>query len=129
MTVFTWEHIHLRSPDPAATAAWYEAMLGARVLRSAQADGTTRIDLELGGGQKVFVAPANPALATRDAPDAPYFGLEHIGLTVTDIDAATAELKGKGVRFTMDPTTVRPGVRIAFLRGPENVSIELIQRG
>jgi hypothetical protein len=29
----------------------------------------------------------------------------------------------------LDPTTVRPGVRIAFLRGPENVSIELIQRG
>jgi lactoylglutathione lyase len=55
--------------------------------------------------------------------------LEHIGLTVPDIDAAVAELKAKGVRFTLDPTTVRPGVRIAFLRGPENVSIELIQRG
>lgn len=129
MTVFTWEHIHLRSPDPAATAAWYERMLGAEVIRTAQADGATRIDLALGGGQKVFIAPANPALATATPPHAPYFGLEHIGLTVTDIDAATAELKGKGVTFTMDPTTVRPGVRIAFLRGPENVSIELIQRG
>jgi lactoylglutathione lyase len=48
---------------------------------------------------------------------------------VTDIDAATAELKAKGVHFTLDPMTARPGVRIAFLRGPENVSIELIQRG
>jgi catechol 2,3-dioxygenase-like lactoylglutathione lyase family enzyme len=56
-------------------------------------------------------------------------GLEHIGLTVSNIDSAVAELKAKGVRFTLDPTTVRPGVRIAFLRGPENVSIELIQRG
>ena len=129
MAVFTWEHIHLRSPDPAATAAWYERMLGAEVLRSTQADGTTRIDLALGGGQKVFIAPANPSLQTATPPNAPYFGLEHIGLTVTDIDAATAELKGKGVTFTMDPTTVRPGVRIALLRGPENVSIELIQRG
>ena len=129
MAVFTWEHIHLRSPDPAATAAWYERMLGAEVLRSTQADGTTRIDLALGGGQKVFIAPANPSLQTATPPNAPYFGLEHIGLTVTDIDAATAELKGKGVTFTMGPTTVRPGVRIAFLRGPENVSIELIQRG
>ena len=129
MAVFTWEHIHLRSPDPAATAAWYERMLGAEVLRSTQADGTTRIDLALGGGQKVFIAPANPSLQTATPPNAPYFGLEHIGLTVTDIDAATAELKGKGVTFTMDPTTVRPGVRIAFLRGPENVSIALIQRG
>jgi hypothetical protein len=29
----------------------------------------------------------------------------------------------------MEPTTVRPGVRIAFLRGPQNVSIELVDRG
>jgi predicted enzyme related to lactoylglutathione lyase len=48
---------------------------------------------------------------------------------VEDIDAAVAELKGKGVTFTMDPTSIRPGVRIAFLTAPQNVSIELIQRG
>jgi lactoylglutathione lyase len=27
MTKFTWEHIHLRSPDPEATAAWYKDKL------------------------------------------------------------------------------------------------------
>ena len=54
---------------------------------------------------------------------------EHIGLTVDNVDAAVAELKGKGVAFTMEPKTIRPGVRIAFLTAPQNVSIELIQRG
>jgi lactoylglutathione lyase len=129
MATFTWEHIHLRSPDPEATAQWYATMLGAEVVRTPQSGGATRVDLLLGGGQKVFVAPASPTAAPGPAPDAPYMGLEHFGMTVPDIDAAVAELKGKGVRFTMDPTTVRPGVRIAFLRAPENVSIELIQRG
>ena len=129
MTTSTWEHIHLRSPDPEATAQWYEQMLGAAVIRTEQPDGVTRIDLNLGGGQKVFIAPANPKLATAAPPQAPYFGLEHIGLTVTDIDGAVAELKGKGVELTTEPTTVRPGVRIAFMRGPEGVLIELIQRG
>jgi lactoylglutathione lyase len=129
MATFTWEHIHLRSPDPEATAQWYATMLGAEVVRTPQSGGATRVDLLLGGGQKVFVAPASPTAAPAPAPDAPYMGLEHFGMTVPDIDAAVAELKGKGVRFTMDPTTVRPGVRIAFLRAPENVSIELIQRG
>ena len=61
--------------------------------------------------------------------DSPYQGLDHIGLKVADIDAAVAELKAKGVKFTMEPTTIRPGTRIAFLRAPENVSIELLQRG
>jgi catechol 2,3-dioxygenase-like lactoylglutathione lyase family enzyme len=76
----------------------------------------------------VFIALAQ-ADKTNAAPQAPYFGLEHIGLTVTDIDGISAELKTKGADFTMQPTTVRPGVRIAFLRGPEGVLVELIQRG
>ncbi len=127
MVRFTWEHIHLRSPDPAATAAWYEDKLGAEVVRTPQADGTMRIDLNL-AGQKIFIAQAQPGKAAAP-PAAPYLGLEHLGLTVTDIDAAVAELKAKGVRFSMEPTEIRPGVRIAFLTAPENVSIELIQRG
>jgi lactoylglutathione lyase len=124
---FTYEHIHLRSPDPEATAQYYAKMFDAEIIRTKPADGPPRIDLNL-GGQKVFIALAQPD-KTAAAPQAPYFGLEHIGLTVTDIDGITAELKGKDADFTMEPTTVRPGVRIAFLRGPEGVLVELIQRG
>lgn len=127
MTKFTWEHIHLRSPDPASTAQWYEDKLGAEVIRTPQPDGSMRIDLNL-SGQKVFIAKADPA-QTGAPPQTPYMGLEHIGLTVEDIESAVAELKGKGVAFTMEPRTIRPGVRIAFLTAPQNVSIELIQRG
>ena len=127
MAKFTWEHIHLRSPDPAATAAWYQDKLGAEVIRTPMPDGTTRIDLNL-SGQKVFIAQADPA-KTGTAPQMPYMGLDHFGMTVTDIEAAVAELKGKGVTFTLEPKTIRPGVRIAFLTAPQNVSIELIQRG
>lgn len=127
MTTFTWEHIHLRSPDPAATADWYQDKLGAEVIRTPQADGSTRYDLNL-TGQKIFIAKADPA-ATGPSPQTPYMGLDHFGLTVKDIDAAVEELRAKGVPFTMEPKTIRPGVRIAFLTAPQDVSIELIQRG
>jgi catechol 2,3-dioxygenase-like lactoylglutathione lyase family enzyme len=127
MTKFIWEHIHLRSPDPAATAAWYQDKLGAEIIRTPQADGSTRYDLDL-TGQKIFIAKADPG-ATAPSPQTPYMGLDHFGLTVTDIDTAVAELKSKGVPFTMEPKTIRPGVRIAFLTAPQEVSIELIQRG
>ncbi len=126
MIKFNWEHIHLRSPDPEATAEWYRDMLGAEVVKSSQADGSTRVDLNL-AGQKVFIARATPGKVAA-APASPYFGLDHFGLTVADIKAAVAALKAKGVTFTMDVTTNRPGVQIAFLKAPENVSIELIQR-
>ncbi|HBK07665.1 MAG TPA: glyoxalase [Acetobacteraceae bacterium] len=127
MIKFNWEHIHLRSPDPEATAAWYHDKLGAEVVKTPQPDGSVRIDLNL-AGQKVFIAKAMPGKAA-DAPASPYLGLDHFGLTVPDIKAAVAALKAKGVTFTMDVTLNRPGVQIAFLTAPENVSIELIQRG
>jgi catechol 2,3-dioxygenase-like lactoylglutathione lyase family enzyme len=127
MTKFTWEHIHLRSPDPAETAAWYQDKLGAEIIRTPLPDGSTRYDLDL-TGQKIFIAKSDPG-AIGPSPQIPYMGLEHFGLTVENIDAAVAELKAKGVSFTMEPKTIRPGVRIAFLTAPQNVSIELIQRG
>lgn len=126
MTTFNWEHIHLRSPDPEATATWYQDKLGAEVIRTPQPNGDTRIDLNL-AGQKIFIAKAMPGKAA-DAPTSPYMGLDHFGLTVPDIRAAVAELKAKGVHFTMDLTQNRPGVQIAFFTAPENVSIEIIQR-
>jgi lactoylglutathione lyase len=49
-------------------------------------------------------------------------------LTVKDIDAVAAEIKAKGVEFTKPPTTIRPGVRICFIRGPQGISIELLER-
>jgi lactoylglutathione lyase len=127
MIKVNWEHIHLRSPDPEKTAEWYHDKLGAEVIKSPQPDGSVRVDLNL-AGQKVFIAKAQAGKAA-DAPSSPYFGLDHFGLTVDDIKTAVATLKAKGVTFTMDVTTNRPGVQIAFLTAPENVSIELIQRG
>ena len=126
MTKYTFEHIHLLTPNPEATAAWYERTLGAQIVRS-MPDGKPRIDLKLGGAN-IFIAPVAPGEGVNPPPATPYQGLDHFGLTVSNIDAVVAELKAKGAEFTREPTTVRPGVRVAFLRGPEGVSIELLDR-
>jgi catechol 2,3-dioxygenase-like lactoylglutathione lyase family enzyme len=123
---FTWDHIHLRSPNPEATASFFERMLGAEIIRSVQ-DGKPRIDMKVGGAN-VFIAPVAPGDKIAPPPVSPYQGLDHFGLTVKGIDSIVADLKGKGVEFTMEPTTIRPGTRIAFLRGPEGISIELLER-
>ena len=126
MAEFTYDHMHLRSPDPEATAAFYERMFGAQILRSMQG-GQPRIDLKL-GGVDVFIMPVAAGSNVGPAPAHPHQGLDHFGLRVNGIDAVVAELKAKGVQFTMDPKTVRPGVRVAFLRAPDDVSIELLDR-
>ncbi|HUC09597.1 MAG TPA: VOC family protein [Stellaceae bacterium] len=127
MASFAYDHIHLRSPDAEETAQWYERMFGAEIIRSVQSDGRSRIDLNL-GGVAVFIAQVPEANAVAAPPQPPYLGLEHIGLRVEGIDAVVAELKQKGAEFTVEPKTIRPGVRIAFLRGPQNVHIELLDR-
>jgi lactoylglutathione lyase len=126
MATFTYDHIHLRSPNPEATAQWYERMLGAEVLRTVQ-EGKPRIDLKLGGAD-IFIAPVASGDGVNPPPITPYQGLDHFGLSVSGIDAVAAELRAKGAEFTREPTTVRPGVRICFIRGPEGVSIELLDR-
>ena len=122
----SWDHVHLRTTDPEGMAKWFESMFGAEVIRSMQ-QGKPRIDLKLGGGN-IFIAPVAAGESVNAAPVTPYRGLDHFGLAVSGIDAIAAELKRKGVEFTREPTTVRPGVRICFLRGPEGVSIELLDR-
>jgi len=123
---YGWDHVHLRTTDPEGMAQWFESMLGAEVIRSMQ-QGKPRIDLKLGGAN-IFIAPVAPSDSVNAAPATPYRGLDHFGLAVSGIDAVAADLKNKGVEFTREPTTVRPGVRICFLRGPEGVSIELLDR-
>jgi hypothetical protein len=36
--------------------------------------------------------------------------------------------RANGVELTCDPWEVRPGVKVAFVKGPDNIGIELAQR-
>jgi len=126
MPKYTWDHVHLRTPDPEAMVRWFEQMLDAEIIRTMQ-QGKPRIDLKLGGAN-IFVAPVAPDEGVSPPPTTPYQGLDHFGLSVSGIDAVAAELKAKGVEFTKEPTTVRPGVRVCFIRGPQGISIELLER-
>ena len=127
MAEFAYDHVHLRSPDPDATAAYYERMFGATVIKSVMSNGIERTDMNL-GGVMVFIAQTPTEAELSDKPEGRYVGLDHLGLRVNKIDAVCAELKAKGAEFTVEPKTIRPGVRIAFVKGPQNVLIELLDR-
>lgn len=127
MTEFSYDHVHLRSPDPEATARYYERRFGAEIIKSIQSDGRERVDMSL-GGVMMFIAKVDPDASLSEKPAGSYVGLDHLGLRVRDIDRVCDELKAKGAEFTVEPKTIRPGVRIAFVRGPQNVLIEILDR-
>ena len=127
MTEFTYDHVHLRSPDPDATVDYYVRMFGAKPITYTMSNGIERTDMEL-GGIMVFIAKVPDDASLSEKADGSFVGLDHLGLRVKNIDKVCEELKAKGAEFAVEPKTIRPGVRIAFVRGPQNVLIELLDR-
>ena len=125
MVTYSYDHIHLRSRQPLETAKYFNQMFGADIKESIQSDGQGRVDIDI-NGLVVFIAQAEDT--TPDGPQDPYVGLDHFGLRVENLDAAAADLKTKGAEFSMEPKDLRPGLRIAFVRAPGDVRIELLER-
>ncbi len=125
MPTFKFHHIHLMSRDPRATAQYYQRVFGAKVTESV-VDGKTRFNLDMHGLTALLFLGEDKM---PSSPPGPYLGLDHFGFQVDNLDETAAELKRRGAEFSMEPHTVRPGVKIAFVRAPENVRIELMQYG
>jgi catechol 2,3-dioxygenase-like lactoylglutathione lyase family enzyme len=100
-------------------------MFGAEIIESVQSDGQPRIDLDI-NGLTIFIAKGDED--TPAGPVDPHLGLDHFGLRVDDLDDAAADLKSKGAEFSTEPFQLRPGVKIAFVRAPGDVRIELLER-
>ena len=124
---YTYDHIHVRTKDPEGMAGFFETMFGAKVLRLIQSDGVPRVDLDV-NGLAIFIASVPPEEHIDLSPRDPHLGLDHFGFRVDDIDGAVEDLRGKGAEIYVEPRTIRPGVRIAFVRGPDDVRIEILQR-
>jgi len=125
MVTYTYDHIHLRSRDPMATAQYFNKMFDAKILESIQSDGQPRIDLDI-NGLIIFIAQADEN--TPEGPVEPHLGLDHFGLRVDNLAEAAADLKAKGAEFASEPRDLRPGLKIAFVRAPGDIRIELLER-
>ena len=125
MPTYTYDHIHLRSREPMETAQYFNRMFDAKIVESIQSDGQPRIDLDI-NGLTIFIAGADDSVPP--GPVDPHLGLDHFGLQVGDLEEAVAELKSRGAEFAVEPYALRPGLKIAFVRAPGGVRIELLER-
>ena len=123
-------HVHIRSADPHASAAWYEEYFGAKVLSAREVmPGTITISMDAGGPVRLNISskpegtPDEPAVAGLNR-----LGLEHFGFAVDDIDADMARMDAAGIRVVLPITEVPGGGRLSYIEGPDNVLIELVQR-
>mgnify|MGYP003891804595 CR=1 FL=1 len=116
-------HTMIRVSDPAATIAFFE-LLGLKELK--------RFDSEAGRFTLIFLAAPGDEDAqvelTYNWDPEPYtigraFG--HLAYEVDDVYALCEKLAAGGVTINRPP---RDG-HMAFIRSPDNISIELLQNG
>ncbi len=123
----SFDHVHLISPDPKATATWYVENLRGHELSSVMIEGAPQIYVEFSGGMIIIRGERKGEKAARKADLT--WGTDHYGFRVDgDFDAFCTDLKEKGVKFTVEPFDFNPTTRIAFIEDPDGVKIELLQR-
>lgn len=129
MPEYTYHHVHLISHDAMAAGKYYKKMFGAEITESKGANGLPRCDMNV-GGQTILIS-TDPELKGGQSKGGPnqQLGLDHIGLRVDDMESAAIELKELGAEFSLEPRDIGSNVKIAFVRGPDNVPIELVQYG
>ena len=134
-------HVHLFSADPPAAGEWYAKHFGWRAV--AQKDKR-----EFRGnpiGPAAFVTADHVSMifypiehVQKNAPDAwqnrSGFAttrgrvIDHLGFSVADLDATLDRLRQSGVTVTAEPQDIAGGgLRYAFIEGPDQVAIELLE--
>ncbi len=114
------EHTAIASPDTEKLARWYVETLGFVINFNS---GKTFF-IKAPDGSMIEIIASESGLAPKAIKDA---GLRHLALTVSDYDAAFAQLKAKGVSFLGEPI-VNAEVKVAFFTDIEGNFLHIIQR-
>jgi lactoylglutathione lyase len=121
------DHVHHISEDPHTAASWYVDKLGGKIISSEQTSGSVQIRVDFTNAT-IIVRGARPG-ERLGRKQGMHWGTDHFGLLIQgDFDGLCKELKNKGVVFTTEPKDVNPATRVAFIKGPDEVSIELLLR-
>ena len=119
-----FHHIHLSATNPEETLAWYRDVMGGEPdSMRGMLDGLLFDDVWL-------LFSAHPEGATPATTQGR--AIDHIGFMVDDLDASAADIRQRGIRFHQEPTVPangRTSAKQAFLAGPDNVLVEVVEAG
>ena len=119
-----FHHIHLSATNPEETLNWYRDVMGGEpASMRGMLDGLLFDDVWLFAMQH----PEGAAPASTQGR-----AVDHIGFLVENLDTAGADMRQRGVSFTQDPLVpenARTSARQAYLAGPDNVRVEVVEAG
>jgi catechol 2,3-dioxygenase-like lactoylglutathione lyase family enzyme len=134
-------HIHLLSADPVAAGEWYAKHFGVKTRSSPQVHMYRGVQIGPSASfnmdnVNVIIYPMEYAISShmpgwenRKTLE-PTKGrvVDHIGVSVPNLDDAIARLRKEGVTITDEPKSIAEGkVKFAFIEGPDKMRIEIIE--
>lgn len=126
---YSINHVHIRSSDPRASASWYEKHFNAKILWEKEImPGTVTVSMQVGGPVRLNISSKPDGSSdARSVAELNRLGLEHFGFDVVDLKSELDRLEGAGIRVVLPLTQVPTGARLAYIEGPDDVLIELVQ--
>lgn len=108
-----YDHVHMAVPDPNKAAEWYGKHLGG-------GKGLTPDRVVYGSVIFAFLKADNAKPSAGAAVD-------HVGLSVADLDSKLKELEAAGAKI-LNPARDVPGLfKLAFIEDPWGVKLEIVQ--
>ena len=135
--VVKFDHVHIKCHDVNNAEEFYKEMFDAKTIERYLIRNTPSVMMELGGTFIVLVnAEKGEVLETPKKREIPMtrsmirYGLGHIGVRVKNLDEAARLLREKEAEFLVEPRDGSRGKksRIAFIRGPEEDVVEIVER-
>ena len=114
-------HLHLKTPDPQATADWYVKHVGAKIASERTApDGRKTFRLNLHGVE------LNVTDFLTDQKLEQFYGLEHVAIDTDDFAGQVAKIKAAGIRI-LEERVLADGRKVCFFQGPDGVRLEFLE--
>lgn len=120
-----FHHVHVRCPDARKTAQWYIDAFGARVVEDQVVDGGVHLGLDLQGTLLRVSEPRSWDRSMGPGDASTHLGLEHFAVQTDDLDGLLAHLRALGAEVLEGPLVNSIGSRVAFVRAPDDVRIEV----
>ena len=124
MATFKTNHLHIICDDLDGMKEFWTRAIGATFKEDRIFGGAAGAVLQLDELQINLRVPKSSEHEIK--PNEAALGYDHLGLEVDDIDSAFSDLAAFGCTIESGPTELNDR-KILFLKGPENITLELIQ--
>ncbi|MFQ5485970.1 MAG: VOC family protein [Desulfobacterales bacterium] len=99
--------------------------MGAKVINEIEAAGNRLTDVDVGG----IPLRISKGTAADNNWKGLRYGLHHLGLKVDNLHEFIDDMKAKSVEVVTEPFQIRAmGMKVAFIKGPDGVLFELIEK-